>query len=208
MPLEAKPERAMAEKLILDNKLSFEQIAKDTKYSIQHIRRIAKKLKDKGIPLPPVIEGTGTGEVQKIIAEVPITTEEPERLTVLQEEQLKGQAQVEKVASLLDQGDIQGIFQAVNTWLPSERKKTPEQLELLGKTWEKPFSDFFPTGNEDTAKYAGLVLASTVTLIIFAPELKDYVVPFATRKKPASKEFVEDTEEQKQRAEELANGKV
>jgi len=179
MPLEPRPERARAEKMILETQLPYDKIATDTGYSVQHIRRIAKKLAQKGATLPPEKQDKGTEEVEKITAQVPLESlEERERI---QDEALTSESHIEEAKSLFLKNNIVGLFKAVNLWLPKDKRKDDEQIENLAVMWSDSLTDFMPEGIED--KYAKLGICIVVTIITFMPEIQTYILPLVKRKK-------------------------
>lgn len=161
MPLQARPERAEAERRILDalqkgEEPNLQGISKELKYSIQQVRRIAKKMRI-AVAKPPSTEEKREGEITKVetvvphIEEVTETTEKPEEPT------LEG---------MINARDIGGLFQSVNSIIPRKYQKPREDMEMLGRLWEKPMNRII---DKYSAENMDILLATVATLIVFVP---------------------------------------
>lgn len=167
---EARPTRTLAESMIKEalekGTFNAEQIAKETRYTPQHINRIAKKMKTVITPLPPEAPQEREGE-EKLVEKIEITP--PPKLKELKTEEPPTKEEIE---GFINSKQITQLFQSVNMMIPKKYQRPDESMALLGSVWSKPL-------NRILAKYENenydIIIASVTTIIVFAPIPVEYM---------------------------------
>jgi len=166
--LASKPQRAEAERLIKEG-TPLKEVAKQTDYTIQHIRRIAKKI-ERGEAKPRTAQ-----KPEATIEEIPPATPPPELLkevTAPEGAPGLGVPTTPEIEAAIKAKDIEALFASVNQLLPPEYQRPKESMALLGKVWEAPL-------NRMMEKYVDqnidIYIALITTIIIFAPAPIKYI---------------------------------
>lgn len=173
MPLQARPERAEAERRILEAlqagvEPNLNAISEDLKYSIQQVRRIAKKMRI-AIAKPPSVTSEKEGEVTKVISLIPPSAEKKKLEELEEKETVEAEALAE---GLISSEDLKGFFQSINMLFPAKYRRPPESMGILGKLWAKPANRMIEKYSEENFD---LYLAGLATVTTFAPSFAEMI---------------------------------